>query len=674
MVANPTTSLTSLLGSATIEDHEEVLKAANAVLKSSKNDLDGLHTRVVALLKLDRFHDALRALDDGGNRLAERCVLEKAYALYKTGQLAEAEKVTQTSDTRGLRHVAAQVAYRAEKFEDAARIYKDLSGQAAPIEGEENDLRINSLASDAQLEWQGNGDKVEQNKKKPGREDLEAFETSYNAACGCIARGDLAAGSILLKRARDLCEALDELTDEEKKAEVLPIMVQQAYVFTKLGRLEEAEALDKMINIAEYVLGLLLQCFGLFSDARSVPEPPTRVIAQNNALAASKKNDNPFMAERIFDSVPTLTHTEKHFEHQARILRRNRYTIDLQSQKFSGVAYSTASLISKSPTPTISPLINTLSVLNAASHAHGETGKQSVKQILQLLERRPNDVGLILTIVQLYVLTNNPGPAMNLLETFFRRLEESKNETDLDVRFAPGLIALLVSLYRLSGRKAPIKTELGKAASHWRRKSKPSPNALRAAGISLLDSAKSEDLEAAGEIFNSLRLLNSNDRTAIAGCVASYATTDLSKVSTDLERLTPVSRLISGIDAAALEEAGIPSLPVPAAVAANKKRAAEAEGAKKEQLPKKRKILKSKMPKDFEEGKKMDPERWLPLRDRSSYRPKGKKGKKKAMEMTQGGVVREEESLELAGGVGSVPVQKASGNGGKANKKKKGKK
>jgi signal recognition particle subunit SRP72 len=79
------------------------------------------------------------------------------------------------------------------------------------------------------------------------------------------------------------------------------------------------------------------------------------------------------------------------------------------------------------------------------------------------------------------------------------------------------------------------------------------------------------------------------------------------------------------------------------------------------------------MPKDFEEGKKMDPERWLPLRDRSSYRPKGKKGKKKAADLTQGGVVKEEESLELAGGAGSVRVEKAAG-GGKAKNKKKGKK
>ncbi|KAE9367817.1 hypothetical protein N431DRAFT_349072 [Stipitochalara longipes BDJ] len=656
MASNPTATLTALLRGSTIEDHEEVLKAANAVLKSSKNNSDALHTRVVALLKLDRFDDALRALDDGGDKLSETCVLEKAYALYKTGQLAEAEKLVQGANSRGLKHVAAQIAYRAEKFEDAAKLYKELSSEAVAIEGEENDLRINSSATYAQLEWQGNGDRVESSRKKPTREDLEAFETSYNAACGCIARGDLGAGSVLLKRARDLCEALDELSDEEKRAEVLPIMVQQAFVFTKLGKLEEAEALQKMINIAD------------------VPEPPSRVIAQNNALAATTHNDNPFTTQRLFESVPNLSHTEKHFEHQASILRRNRYTIDLQAQKYPGVAKSTFSTILNSPSPNISPYINSLSVLNAAAHAKNETAKAGLKSILSLLEKRPNEVGLILVIVQLYLLTSNPSPAISLLEAFFRRLEESTTPIDQDVRFAPGLIALLISLYRLSGQTSPIKTELGKAASYWRKKSKPSLSLLRAAGTSLLESSSPEDLSAAGEIFSSLRSQDPNDRTAIAGYVASYATTDFSKVSSDLDKLTSVSRLISGIDAAALEEAGIPTLPTPSA-STNKKRSLDEKEKEKPVPAKKKKISKSKMPKDFEEGKKMDPERWLPLRDRSTYRPKGKKGKKKAMEMTQGGVVKEEESLELAGGAGTVKVEKAGGPGGAGKaKKKKGKK
>ncbi|CZT06961.1 hypothetical protein WAI453_012809 [Rhynchosporium graminicola] len=651
MASNPTATLTSLLRASAIEDDEEVLKAANAVLKSSKNNPEALHTRVVALLKLDRFDDALRALDDGGDKLAERCVLEKAYALYKTGQLAEAQQLAHGAKKRGLKHVAAQVAYRAEKFEDAARMYQELSTQSAAIEGEENDLRINGSAADAQLEWQGNGDKVESSRKKPSREDLEAFETSYNAACGCIARGDLGPGSVLLKRARDLCEALDELSDEEKRAEILPIMVQQAYVFTKLGKLEEAEALQKMINIAD------------------VPEPPSRVIAQNNSLAASTKNDNPYLTQRTFDSVPKLSPTERLFEYQASTLERNRYVIDLQSQKFSGVAYSTASIIANSASPTISPYITSLAVLNAAGHAKTETGKASLKAILPVLEKRPNDVGLILVIIQLYIHTNNPGPAITLLESMFKRLEESKRPSDQDVRFAPGLVALIVSLYRLSGRKAPIKTELGKAASYWRRKSKPSMPLLRAAGTALLDSSSAEELSAAGEIFSSLRQQDPSDRIAIAGYVASYATTDLSKVQPDLEKLTTVSRLISGIDAAALEEAGIASLTPP--ITASKKRTAGTTEKDKSVPAKKKKLSKARTPKDFEEGKKMDPERWLPFRDRSSYKPKGKKGKKKALDLTQGGVVKEEEILELTGGAGSVKVEKAVG--GKV-KKKKGKK
>jgi len=262
MSSNSAATLAALLRGSTIEDHEEVLKAANAVLKTSKTP-DALHTRVVALLKLDRFEDALRSLDDGGDKLAERCSLEKAYALYKTGKLEEAAALVQGKEGRGLKHVSAQVAYRAEKFEDAAKIYKELSAGTGPIEGEEADLRINSSATDAQLEWQGNGSKVEKSRREPGREDLEAFETAYNAACGCIARGDLAKGGFLLNTAKNLCEAYDELTEEEKRAEVLPILVQQAYVLTKLGKLDEAEAVQRSIHVAEYVAVLLMSLTSL---------------------------------------------------------------------------------------------------------------------------------------------------------------------------------------------------------------------------------------------------------------------------------------------------------------------------------------------------------------------------------------------------------------------------
>lgn len=249
-------AVNSLLRSSSIEDHEEALRLADAAIKSSRpsgDDLTAHHTKVVSLLKLDRFDDALRAIAAAGTRLEDQCLLEKAYALYKTGKLSEAEVVLEKAqESRGARHVAAQVAYRAEKFDHAAAIYRDLLAAADEgMMGEENDLRINLLAADAQLEWRGDGSLVPANEKQPGREEMEAFETAYNAACGCLARGDFAKAAMLLKRSRDLCEASEDLGDEEKKAELVPIIVQQAYVSTKMGKLEEAAALQNAVQLDE---------------------------------------------------------------------------------------------------------------------------------------------------------------------------------------------------------------------------------------------------------------------------------------------------------------------------------------------------------------------------------------------------------------------------------------
>lgn len=412
----------------------------------------------------------------------------------------------------------------------------------------------------------------------------------------------------------------------------------------------------------------------IFTDLCSVPEPPSRLVALNNSLATSTA-DNAYLRQRDFDQLPTVKGSDKLFEAQQSVIRHNRYALDLEIKKYDGVGTSTAKIISQSPAPTTDPFINGLSVINAAAHAKNDSAKAGLKQILPLLEKRPADVGLVLVIVQLYLLTSNVQPATEVLESFFNRLEGLNTDEALSARYAPGLIALLVSLYRLAGRRSPIQTELTKAATYWRQKSHPSISLLRAAGASLLDSTAPEDFSAAGDIFTALRKQDGNDKIALAGFVASYATTSPSKISSDLDKLTPVSRLTSDIDAEALLSAGIPSLSKPT-TQLNKKRAAPEQP--KEALPKKaRKIRESRKPKDYDESKQPDPERWLPLRDRSSYRPKGKKGKKKALDLTQGGVVVEE-SLELAGGAGSIKVEKAGvvggGGGGGKNKKKKGKK
>lgn len=102
-------SLSELLAWATDGDHIRILKNAEAALENTTTDLETQHIRVVALIKLDRFDDALLAFQAIGTGLKDCASLEYAYVLYKTGSLDEAEiEAAVTPSCRGMRHVLAQ--------------------------------------------------------------------------------------------------------------------------------------------------------------------------------------------------------------------------------------------------------------------------------------------------------------------------------------------------------------------------------------------------------------------------------------------------------------------------------------------------------------------------------------------------------------------------------------
>lgn len=644
-------SLASLLKQADIEDHEQILRAADAALKQSKGDLHAQHVKVVALLKLDRYDDAVKAVEAGGAKLKEQARLEYAYALYKSGKPAEAAEIASVGEERGYKHVEAQARYRTEDFKEAAEIYNHL---ALTLEDDaEADLSINAGAIDAQLEWCGSGHLAQ--KKKPAREDLEAFETAYNAACGSIARNELAQGEILLKRAKDLCNALEDMAEEDKTAELLPITVQQIYVLAKLGKFEEAKQLANSI------------------ETNGIPDASTRHIAQINDVAASLAPTNPYLAHRLVAKNLDSIGPDHPFAFQSSVIKQDRYAVDLQSLKYAGTADSTAAAIAKQQAPTLDAFCNSLSVVNAAAHAKSETGKEALKHILPLLQKRPNDVGLILTIVQLYVLTGNSGSAINLLESFLKRLEQSGSASGLDVRFAPGLVGAMISLYHSRSRRGQVQKELAKAATYWRRKSKDRPYGvtllLKAAGSALLDSHDTEYRELASNIFEELHSQDPDDRYASAGLLA--AAQNGTAPPTTSSSLTPIDRLIAGIDAEALENAGTAQPPpAPGAAVVTKKRPGE-------EIKRKRpnKLRKSRTPKDYDPNKTPDPERWLPLRDRSTYRPKGKKGKARANLLSQGAAPAGDSDGSRPGTPGHevVKQKQQGGGGGGGGKKKKGK-
>lgn len=408
----------------------------------------------------------------------------------------------------------------------------------------------------------------------------------------------------------------------------------------------------------------------LLTCDHSISDAATKAVAQNNAMVLEPQS-NPYVAQKTIQMVPRIAGNDRLFHYQSSVLRRNKYTIELQAQKFAGVKKTTANIISGDG-PATSTEKAALGVLHAAAAAELQTGKEALKSILPLLEKRPDDLGLLVTATQLYIQLQNPAQALNLLEAFFKRLDPASTSDQADIRFAPGLVALAVSLYRLQGRHTAVRAELAKAAAHWEKSITNRDNAsqadslLREAGIALLHSSNPSDLSIAGAAFERLTSSSPDDRLCQAGLIA---TTSARKSAPNTISLTPISTLISGVDVASLLSSGVATLPSPPQ--SSKKRSATDEAKR---VTKRRRA--NKLPKDFDPNKKPDPERWLPLRDRSSYKPKKGKGKKRAADLTQGGVVKDEEMLELAGGAGSVKVEKAGGGGGGTtggSKKKKGK-
>ncbi|KAJ9664663.1 Signal recognition particle subunit SRP72 [Neophaeococcomyces mojaviensis] len=647
-MASTNSSLASLLKKTTTDDHDAFLQASEQTLQSSKDDSQAQQVKAIALLKLERYTDASKYFEQN-QRLQKELPEAYAYCLYKSGNFEGAAQIASgVQESRGAQHIALQAAYRAENWDVANQSYEKLMKQRRP--DEEFDLRVNKLALEAEGLWLEKLSAAAA--PKATRQDLDAFETAYNAACISVSKGQLLEADVLLKRAISTCEHHAELSPQDKAVELAPLKAQRVFVLQKLGNSEEASSVAKEV---EAILD------GVSVDAA------TRKLAQNNVTTTAGDITNPFITHKLFNQS-SLPKNERLFSNQSSALTSNERTIQLQTFKYDGLIAAARKRLSGDSLPSVSSDVLLMSMFSAAAHARSEVSKAAINKVLPELEKRPNDVGLVVTLVQMYVLIGNTTAAVDLMHTFFTRLEASGTEKDKDIRNSPGLVGLMVSLYRSQGRRSQLKQELAKSASYWRSKSKAPPSLLRAAGVALLESSNSEDAKAASEIFDKLYSQEPNDRSTVAGYVASHASAPTSDIKSLATKLTPISDLTAGIDIDALENAGIPqsanALAIAQAGQGRKRAAVDSLTSNK-----KKRIRKSRLPKDYDPNKKPDPERWLPLRDRSTYKPKKKKGKKD--DRTQGGG-NVNEALDISKqptGAGSEVVTGNTG-GGKKNKKK----
>ncbi|CUS07705.1 unnamed protein product [Tuber aestivum] len=632
-------SLLSTLSIAGEADHVSVLKHANNVLKSEKSHKRALHTKAVALINLDRYEDAFSQLSVP--ELAGEAALERAYCLYKLGSLEDALAAAvegnwgDRKDDRGLKHVEAQAAYRLEKFDQAAGIYAGLSRGGYQAENEDYDMSVNISATNAQLVW-ANGSAASGGKgNKVDRSALDSFETAFNSACGAIARRAFEQALVLLKRARELGLLLEDLSEEERKVEVAPVLAQEAYVLAKMGRWKEALERSKELDIP------------------SITDTSLKAVATNNEIAITSRlpDYNPHLSLITPAGSATTSVSSKAFLFQSKTLGRNRAVLELEAGKAQAAKKQALAHLQNHPHD------SEASVILAAARED---------KVEKLVKKSPGDLGLSLTLAQLRMRSGNITGAIAAVENVISAAPE-------DQKYLPGVIGLLVGLYQHQGRRQHVKDILSKASEYWKNSPTPNHPLLRASAKAHLDNPTStdSDLRSAHSIFEILLAHSPSDPFAAAGLLASTPSSPASPPPPQhlQQKLTPLEKLISTIDAAALEAAGVAQPPP------RKRSAEEMEGIGGKAGAKV--ACKKKKAHKFDSSKTPDPERWLPLWDRSGYKPKGKKGRGRVGGggggATQGGGGGAgEESMELAGG-GRVDVLKVNANKPKKKKKKGGK-
>ncbi|KXZ56772.1 hypothetical protein GPECTOR_1g696 [Gonium pectorale] len=256
------------------QHHKKALKACDEILALAPGDEDALRCKVVAHMQLSEFQPALALLNKpplAGQELA----FEKAYCLYRLGRLDEASSAAsarlaapdlEPEAASSLLQLAAQLDYRRGRTRDCINTYQTLVQQykAGSLE-----LKTNVLAAYVAA---GLAAELPDLMAALGVRSKDGFEAAYNAACGLVEAGQLAAAEYELRQALKMGrETLfgEDLAEEEVEDELAPLSGQLAHVLGRLGRAGEAnEIYDKIIR-----------------GSAPVSDETVRALAHNNAIA-----------------------------------------------------------------------------------------------------------------------------------------------------------------------------------------------------------------------------------------------------------------------------------------------------------------------------------------------------------------------------------------------------
>ena len=678
-----------------VEDyaHKRASKLCDEILKVSPGDVDASRAKVVALVESARYADAVAFLeqsDDAG--LKASLAFEHAYALYRSHRLEEALAMVTASlgaagDVAAPREhrvvqLEAQLLYRLGRASEAADAYERVLGSSPAGDGAATTTTVANLV--AALVASGRHADVADALRRHDVSPKDSFELAFNVACGLIAqrRFEDAAQYLALAKAQGEAALQDEGLDSDAIAEELsPVVCAVAFCDARLGHRDAA------IRGYEAVLD------GGQSDHASVRDHATVAVAATNLAA--------LVGARGARGAECMRRAEKLCD-DAGALRADASALGVVAASRRAVVHNRAVALVHG-----NRLAQAREMLGAVKKQCGAFAAAALAAAVATRERKPRDArvalesaerearadgdavarrDVLLTRAQLHASAGEHADAANALR------EAMRADGSGALRGAPAATATLVALLDLAGdaegADAALDAMLAASTAPGGTAAPPSAT-LRAADRAL---ARGHAAEAAAAYASVADDADADDETrgaALAGATrAAAALGDLQaaeRFAAAAAERSPLAGTSRALDADALEEA-LPASVVARAAELEKKmagsRGARRPGQTGAPLKKRARARKApRYPKGFDPanpGPPPDEDRWLPLRERASY--KGKRKKQVHVRGAQGAanMSADDRKKEFSGdaeGEGKAPSvaeKVAAANAGKGKKGKKG--
>lgn len=615
------------------EEHEGVLDCSKRILVQTPEDADAVKAFAVSAIKLDKYPTAYTFLEK--NPTAQTIVpLEYAYILYKLGKHVElSQLVEKHPNNKGIKHVFAQSLYKIESFEHSLNVYRELIESGPKVSNENFDLSVNERAVIAQSKL----NKLKHCDNSPASEEYaDSYDQLFNLATAYIGQGMYDKAVETLKTAKIKCQTNSSLSPEDIASDLTQILVQAAYASFKAGNEQESKQILDSIDVKEL-------------------DPTLRYIVNTNRLIIAQKSNeqlsNPNIALRAIEAESDYNKIlSKLVFAQLQIVNNNKFNLELKAGK------DVKSLLKAQQKKNIgaSKSLETTTVFN---DIHDLPVTNQIKQLSKSFQKSPIDSRLAFSLTQLYTNQGDYSLAAATLFSHTKVLEISDPKT----AYSPGYVAALTSLFKKSEKFYNAVDYFEKAVNY---------HSTFESNTEVSDLIKEASLTVAGFDRNTEQFKNyleaqheknPNDITLITSLFALGDAKVNEKYDSFKKNLKPVRSLISGVDAESLEKLGIAPL-------LKKPSAHQYKVTKKA-----KKTRKVRLPKDYDPAKTPDPERWMPKRDRSTWKPK-KKERRSNKNVTQGGQVNEALSVERSNTSTPSSVVKSNKSKNANKKKKKGRK